>query len=219
MNVRNIKRLTLALFIPLGIAVHIGVGQALETDGTFSLAIPKTWDDQAIASLEVPPADPTVTRTHVSADYYYRIPIRPIYKSYPVYAPGREPAGYEEWLKQQEPETVFDASKLKTEADWIKAGEAVFDAPIFYDVLVRAADVKDSLWHKKIGASAATDGSLPYFRYVVREKGKVELGTISCAMCHTRVMSDGTVIKGAQGNFPFERAGVHFAKQRSIPER
>jgi hypothetical protein len=219
MNTRNIRRLTLALFTILGIAVHIGNGQARKTDGALTPVIPKTWDDQAIASLEVPPADPAVSRAHVSADYYYRIPVRPIYKSYPVYAPGKEPPGYEEWLKRQEPETVFDASKLKTEADWIKAGEVVFDAPIFYDVLVRAADVKDPLWHEKTGALAAKDGTLPYFRYIVREKGKVELGTISCAMCHTRVMPDGTVIKGAQGNFPLELAGVHIAKQSFTPER
>jgi hypothetical protein len=216
MNTRNIRRLTLALFTMLGIAVHFGIGQALETDGAFSPAIPTTWDDQEMASLELPLADPAGSPVHVSADYYYRIPVRPIYKSYPVYAPGKEPAGYEEWLKQQEPETVFDASKLKTEADWIKAGAVVFDAPIFYDVLVRAADVKDPLWHEKTGALAAKDGTLPYFRYVVREKGKIELGTISCAMCHTRVMPDGTVIKGAQGNFPFELAGAR--DFRTLPD-
>jgi Di-haem oxidoreductase, putative peroxidase len=219
MNKRNIRRLTLALFTFLGIAVHIGIGRALETDDDFSPAIPKTWDDPEIASLELPPADPSVSRVHVSADYYYRIPVRPIYKSYPVYAPGKEPPGYEEWLKQQEPETVFDASKLKTKADWIKAGEIVFDAPISYDRLGRAADIKDPLWHEQTGARAAKDGALPYFRYVVREKGKVEVGTISCAMCHTRVTPDGTVIKGAQGNFPFERAGVHIAKRSFTPER
>jgi hypothetical protein len=219
MNTKNIRRLTLVLFTLLGVAVHIGIGQALETDGTFSPAIPKTWDDQVMASLEIPLADPSVSPVHVSADYYYHIPIRPIYKSYPVYAPGKEPVGYEEWLKQQEPETGFDVSKLKTEADWIKAGEVVFEAPTSYDVLVRAVDVKDPQWHEKTGAQAAKDGTLPYFRYVVREKGKVELGTISCAMCHTRVMPDGTVIKGAQGNFPFELAGVHIAKQSFTPER
>ena len=59
------------------------------------------------------------------------------------------------------------------------------------------------------------DGTLPYFRYVVREKGKVELGTISCAMCHTRVMPDGTVIKGAQGNFPFEQAAEFSVRANS----
>ena len=86
-------------------------------------------------------------------------------------------------------------------------------SPILYDRLVRAADVRDPLWHEKVGARAAKDGTLPYFRYVVSEKGKIELGTISCAMCHTRVMPDGTVVKGAQGNFPFERAGVALAER------
>jgi hypothetical protein len=38
------------------------------------------------------------------------------------------------WLKQLEPEIVWDdkghAPPLKTEVDWIKAGEIVFDAPV-----------------------------------------------------------------------------------------
>ncbi len=219
MNKRNIRCLTLALFTLLGVAAHIDFGQAQKTDRAFTPAIPKMWDDQAMASLELPLADPSVSPVHVSADYYYRIPVRPVYKSYPVYAPGKEPPGFDEWLKQQEPQTIFDASKLKTEADWIKAGEVVFDAPIFYDVLVRATDVKDPLWYEMMGVREAKDGTLPYFRYVVREKGKVELGTISCAMCHTRVMPDGTVVKGAQGNFPFERAGELIAKQSFTAER
>src|SRR5262249_44635327 len=88
-----------------------------------------------------------------------------------------------------------------------------------YDTLVRASDVRDPLWYQKTGARPAKDGVMPFFRYVVREKGKVELGTISCAMCHTRVMADGTVIKGAQGNFPFERAGDLYAKQTLTLER
>jgi Di-haem oxidoreductase, putative peroxidase len=213
MKTRNIRCLALVLF------TLIGVGQAQQTDWTFTPVIPKTWDDRAMASLELPLPGTSVKRDHVSSDYYYRIPVRPIYKSYPVYTPGREPAGYEKWLKEREAETVFDASQLKTEADWIAAGEVVFNSPIFYDVIVRVADVKDLQWHEKVGVRSATDGTLPYFRYVVREKGKVELGTISCAMCHTRLMPDGTVISGAQGNFPFERAGEFFARATFTPER
>ena len=55
--------------------------------------IPKTWDDEAIATLEVPLADPVGSPKHVSSEYYYRIPVAPIYKSYPVYVPGHEPPG------------------------------------------------------------------------------------------------------------------------------
>ena len=51
--------------------------------------IPKTWDDQAMATLEVPLADASASPVPVSADYYYRIPVRPIYKTYPVYHPTK----------------------------------------------------------------------------------------------------------------------------------
>ena len=60
-----------------------------EKSGGYSPAIPKTWEDQAMAAFEVPLANPASPRRHVTADYYYRIPVRPIYKSYPVYAPGK----------------------------------------------------------------------------------------------------------------------------------
>ena len=54
-----------------------------------------------MATLEVPLADPVGSPKQVSADYYYRIPVRPIYKEYPIYAPGHEPPGYLDWLKRQ----------------------------------------------------------------------------------------------------------------------
>lgn len=166
---------------------------------------PKTWDDEALAALEVPLANPVGSPKHVPADYYYRIPVRPIYKSYPVYAPGHEPPGYLEWLKQQEPVIVWDDGahkpQLETEADWIKAGELVFDAPISYNFLATVAEVRDPTWYEKTRALVAKDGTLLVARYVIRKKGVVDLeGGTSCAACHTRVMPDGRILKGAQGN-------------------
>jgi hypothetical protein len=90
--------------------------------------IPRVWDDTAIASTTLPLADPAATPVQISSKYYYGIPVRPVYKSYPVYRPDREPAGYINWLKQQDPQSVFDAAKLKSQADWIRAGELVFDS-------------------------------------------------------------------------------------------
>src|SRR5262245_37519207 len=55
-------------------------------------AVPTTWQDEAIGALEVPLANPVGSPRHVTAEYYYRIPVAPIYKTYSVYAPGREPA-------------------------------------------------------------------------------------------------------------------------------
>jgi hypothetical protein len=53
--------------------------------------------------LEVPAPDPAFTPKAVPVDYYYKIPVRPIYKGHPVYAPGREPVGYFDSLKRREP--------------------------------------------------------------------------------------------------------------------
>lgn len=172
--------------------------------------IPKVWDDSAIASVLLPLADAGASPVQIPSRYYYGIPVRPIFKSYPVYRPDREPAGYLEWLKQQEPQIAFDAAKLKTREDWIRAGELIFDAPIAYGHIFRvpASDLylRLSDWYRSTGAPLLKDGSLPFYRYVIREKGTVEIGINSCGMCHTRVMPDGSAIKGAQGNFPFDRA-------------
>ena len=219
MQSRIIKSLVFTLFLAGSISVCIHSSQARMAALNYSPVIPRVWSDEEIAVLELPLADAAATPKHISADYYYSIPVRPIYKSYPVYAAGKEPPGYQEWLKQQEPEKVFDASKLKTEADWIAAGEMVFDAPIFYNAVVRPPDIQDPLWYEQTGVQVAKDGTLPYFRYVIREKGKIETGTISCAMCHTRVMADGSVIKGAQGNFPLDRASVFNIDRILTPER
>jgi hypothetical protein len=51
---------------------------------------------------------------------------------------------------------------------------------------------------------------LPFYRLFIRQKGQLELGADACAMCHTRVMSSGDVVKGAQGNFPFDRSFAFF---------
>ena len=39
----------------------------------------------------------------------------------------------------------------------------------------------------------AKDGTIPFARWVVRKKGVVELGSMSCATCHTRIIEDGKV--------------------------
>lgn len=181
--------------------------------------IPRVWDDEAIANLEVPLADPIGSPKHVSANYYYRIPVAPIYKSYPIYDPGHEPQGYLDWLKQQEPMVVWDdaghAPLLRTEADWIKAGEIAFDAPTDFDRFATLAEVRDPTWYKKIDAPVAKDGTNPFFRYVIRKKGSVEVGQISCAMCHTRMLPDGSILKGAQGNFPSVKAVAFSLRARA----
>ncbi|HLJ15253.1 MAG TPA: hypothetical protein VKV15_12205 [Bryobacteraceae bacterium] len=171
--------------------------------------IPKTWNQTAITTLELPLANPRYSAIHVSEETYYRIPERVIYKNYPVYYPGREPAGYMEWLRNRKPEIAFVPSQLKTHGDWVKAGELVFNAPTSYNpVFFSAADVRDPLFYKQTGMPVAADGTIPFARWVIRQKGVVELGSMGCNTCHTRVLADGTVVPGAQGNNPNDREGA-----------
>src|SRR5215471_17217505 len=173
--------------------------------------VPKTWDEQAIETLEIPLANPIGSPKFPSADYYDRVPVAPIYKNYPVYAPGREPAGYFDGLKQRSPEIVWDDAghrpPLETEADWIRAGELVFHAPVQSGAaLMPVDDVRNPEWWAKVGWTAAADGTLPIVRYVIRQKGTVAVEALACANCHTRLMPDGSVLKGAQGNYAIGRA-------------
>ncbi len=216
MSSNRIKFLVLLFLIVGSIFVVLSSGKANVIVPTFLPTIPRTWDDSEMAALQLPLVDSTASPKQIPSDYYYRIPVRTIYKNYPVYAPGSEPADYLEWLKQQEPQSAFDAGALKTEADWIRAGELVFDSPISFGDIAQISDVRNPQWYEKLRVPATKDGTLPWLRYVIREKGKVELGTISCATCHTRVMSDGTVVKGAQGNFPFERAAALTANNFTV---
>jgi hypothetical protein len=147
MRFREAKLLTVAL-VALVAAVLAASGAPQTAEPRYAPDVPRTWDDAAVRDLELPLADPAASPAQITSEYYYRIPVRPIYRSYPIYYPGREPRGYIEWLARQEPETVFDASRLHTEADWVRAGEIVFDAPIEYvsgellNTLVRTRAVK-----------------------------------------------------------------------------
>ena len=82
-------------------------------------AIPKLWDEQALARMTLPPVRPEGQIVYVSSEYFYSMPSIDMYKAYPVYHPDREPRGYLEWLKRREPVVAFDPSKLRTDADWI----------------------------------------------------------------------------------------------------
>src|SRR6188474_2878735 len=91
--------------------------------------IPKTWDEEKLYSSLLPLVDTSIKVKPVPEEYYYRIPERVIYKTYPMYMPGHEPKGYFEWLRKQDPMVMFSPASLKTEEEWIKAGEIIFDMP------------------------------------------------------------------------------------------
>src|SRR5215471_14921093 len=177
-NTRTV-RVAVSVFV-LFAAVSLG-SQAQNSGSNWSPTVPRTWDDEAVQSLELPLATPSASPKHISSDYYYRMLVRPIYKSYPVYRPDKEPAGYLDSLKKQTPEIAFDSSTLKTKEDWIKAGEMVFDAPIEFESSgTLYTEIRGTAWFDTNHVPTTKAGILPFIRYVVREKGKVELGLLSC---------------------------------------
>jgi mono/diheme cytochrome c family protein len=169
---------------------------------TFHPNIPRTWATKDVADTEVPLAQPDRSPRYPSEQEYYALKVRTIYRSYPVYAEGREPAGYIESLKQKDPEVIFDPSKLKTKEDWIRAGKIVFEA----DNSFRVATPVPGGTKIPVGRErwVAPDGVIPNFTpgmaYIIRKKGVLEVGSNSCAGCHTRLLPDGTVFEGGQGD-------------------
>jgi hypothetical protein len=209
MTPRRAKLLFWLQFSALIVVSVIGTGRAQKASTAYTPTIPRTWDEQALAELEVPLADPRYSPKDISAEEYYRIPVRPIYKSYPKYSPDREPQGYRERLTQQEPVILWDDGahrpRLVTESDWIKAGEMVFNAPVLFSPATSSLEERRAFAAKTGDTLYDKDGISPFAVHVVRERGKLENAEVACAECHSRVMPDGTVIRGAQGNRPIEQ--------------
>jgi len=175
-----------------------------KSDRDFRPQIPKAWDDAVVADMAIPLAPPAPRVSQFSERYYYSIPPVTIYRSYPLVSPDKPFPEYLDWLKQQEPEIAFDPARLKTQADWEKAGELVFTfalggyAAIPQRLLDRAAKPPDP----------GTAGFFP--RVFIREKGKLEInvsgGPIAsvqaCSFCHSHVTADGKRIDGVQPTRP-----------------
>ena len=213
----------LPVLLPIAFLAFINASHAQKPVATYQPTIPKTWDKEALDSLEVPLAEPSHSPRHISAEDYYRLPVRPIYKSYTKYGWEREPRGYRDWLRRQEPLVLWDEGahrpRLETEADWIKAGELVFDAPVLFFPGLTGTAEESRAFDAKTGDFDDGRGISPFADYVIRERGKVEIGEGSCRECHTRLMPDDTVIKGAQGNRPVERvAFLALLKTRRRPK-
>jgi hypothetical protein len=182
---------------------------------TFHPDIPRAWDDQEVARLEVPLAQRDRSPRYLSSEEYYALKVRPIYRTYPVYIAGREPAGYLESLKQKEPEIiVFNASGLRTKEDWIRAGEAVFD-DVRFSVPAAPGGFRPP---PGITFPTTSEGIVPGQGYVIRQKGVVERGPGNCLGCHNRVLPDGTALIGAQVDIALEQLGSVMRQAGSGPE-
>lgn len=61
---------------------------------------------------------------------------------------------------------------------------------------------RDADWYRELKIPVTKEGIMPFARYLIRQKGVVEVTFDGCAMCHSRVLPGGEVVRGAQGNYP-----------------
>lgn len=167
--------------------------------------IPKTWDDKALSDWATPLSGINVRPSHISSAQYYALPVDNL-KTWPVYLSGREPEGYWEMLQRVGPQPLIEPGKLKTQADWIKAGRTVFEQmdfahlrtfdPRFIDLVRRGESLLPT-----------RDGTAKNVRWVPTKDG-VALSFPNCGGCHMAIRPDGTVIPGAPSlAFPVEPTG------------
>jgi len=192
--------------IVLGMLVAIGAN-AQSTDTR--ITAPRFWNDRELADWATPVAGLNVRPGHFSERDYYAAPKGEWVRTYPVYYPGREPAGYWEMLQQKKPEPLVAAGP-RTVREWVAAGKVAFeemDVPAF-----RSPDkdlfavVRSAAEFAKRGGHAQKDGTVFGLRWVPTSKGLM-ISINDCAGCHTRIMPDGSRLNGAQFNDPGDGLG------------
>lgn len=160
---------------------------------------PRIWNDKSLADWAAPVATLNVRPTFFSEKEYYGAPQGDWLRTYPVYFPGREPAGYWEMLRNKKPEPLITPGP-RTHAKWITAGQIVFrelDIPVCrsYDPKYFAV-LRSSEEFSRVGGHSQKDGTVQGLRLVPTSKG-LALTTMQCAGCHIRTMPDGSRVDGA----------------------
>jgi mono/diheme cytochrome c family protein len=159
--------------------------------------IPRVWDESALAGWATPLAGLGEAPTHMSAADYYAIPEENL-RSYPLYMPDREPAGYWERIQSAGPEPLIEPAKLVTQADWIAAGERVFlDAVVLKTFDPKVIAMARSLEAMQArGTGPLPDGTVNGLRWVPTKEG-VAVGLTNCSACHLLYLPDNTAVPGA----------------------
>src|SRR6185369_1011500 len=151
---------------------------AQTNSGSTQIVVPKIWDSKQLATWATPVAGLNATPNFYSEEEYYAAPVDNL-RTYPVYAPDKEPKGYREWMLKQGPQRLIEPETLKTERDWIEAGRAVFGGLDF--PVTRTDDsrimkfLSDAEAVRKGGDSITKDGIIPAIRWVVDRDGKLKV--------------------------------------------
>src|SRR5260370_11648968 len=113
MNIRS------SLFVTIAFSRLFG-----QSAGT-PIEAPRFWNDHDLADWATPVSGLNVRPGHYSEEEYYSAPVGEFVRTYPVYFPGREPAGYWDMLRNAKPEPLIKPG-ARTMADWIEEGKRAF---------------------------------------------------------------------------------------------
>jgi hypothetical protein len=203
------------------VALAVAAGAAVY-HATWRPEIPRVWDEAALEGWATPLAGLGAPPTHMSPEEYYAIPEENL-RTYPLYMPDREPAGYWDRLQSIGPQPLIEIDELATEADWIAAGERVFlDSVVLKtfdpEVIALARDQQAMLGR---GTGPLPDGTINGLRWVPTQDG-VALGFTNCSACHVLYLPDDTAVNGASSfampnNFRNGIGGTIRAAERALP--
>ena len=155
------------------------------------VAAPRIWNDRDLAEWALPVAGLNVRPDHFTEAEYYAGPVAEWVRTYPVYFPGREPAGYWETIQGKKPEPLLTPG-ARTEAEWIEAGARVFeemDVPVFRNTdpeLIKTVRSLEAF--QKLGGHPQSDGRVQFLRWVPTAKG-LAISITDCASCHVRTLA------------------------------
>jgi hypothetical protein len=159
--------------------------------------IPKVWDETALSDWATPLAGLNARPANMPARDYYAMAVENL-RTYPVYFPGREPAGYWEMLQRVGPKPLIEPERLTSDADWIKAGQRVFDEADHLHLRSVDANLIAAIRSPGTFANAepAPDGTVPSLRWIPTKTG-VAIGFSNCSNCHVLPLPNGARIPGA----------------------
>jgi len=169
------------LVLPL--AGAIAAVTMLAAQSPARIAVPRLWTDEALAGWPLPIAGVKAAPKFYTEAEYYAAPIDEV-RTYPVYIKSREPEGYRDWMRKQGPQPLIEPAKLTSEADWIAAGQEVFDG--LHIAQFRTADPRAFKWADdpelmaREGVTVAADGTIPGVRWLIDHDRQLKITLGEC---------------------------------------
>jgi mono/diheme cytochrome c family protein len=176
----------------------------LSAQAPSTVQAPRFWNDRELADWATPVVGVNARPGHFSEKEYYAAPDAEWVRTYTVYYPGREPAGYWNMIRAKKPEPLITRGP-RSAAAWVADGRRAFeemDVPAFRSTdPALIAVVRSAAEFPKRGGHAQKDGRVHGLRWVPTSTG-LALSITDCATCHSRWMPDGSLLAGAPFNDP-----------------